>query len=139
MLLTACGLESVPPTPPMTMSPDATVGVKPVTASLKVIVMVIGETLVGLAVTELTITLEPAVSTFHVKEAGVGSMFPAASMVRTWKVWLPSLKPGYDCGLVQAVNEPLSSLHWKPATPEPPLSFPVKLKLALALLVGLVG
>ena len=29
----------------------------------------------------------------QVKPAGVGSVLPAASMARTWKVWLPSLRP----------------------------------------------
>ena len=29
----------------------------------------------------------------QVKPAGVGSTLPATSMARTWKVWLPSLRP----------------------------------------------
>jgi hypothetical protein len=32
-------------------------------------------------------------STVHVWLAGVGSMFPAGSVARTWKVWLPVVKP----------------------------------------------
>ena len=32
-------------------------------------------------------------SIVQVKEAGVGSTFPAASVARTWKVWLPSARP----------------------------------------------
>src|SRR5436190_20909743 len=60
------GLLSTPPTPPMTISPAATEGVKPVIDSLKVMVMVIGEILVGLLVTELMSTLGNAVSTIQV-------------------------------------------------------------------------
>ena len=33
-----------------------------------------------------------AVSTVHVWEAGVASVWPAASVARTWKVWLPSAR-----------------------------------------------
>ena len=33
------------------------------------------------------------VSTVHVCEAGVASVCPAASVARTWKVWLPSARP----------------------------------------------
>ena len=33
------------------------------------------------------------VSTVQVKLAGVGSALPAASVARTWKLWLPSAKP----------------------------------------------
>ncbi len=34
-----------------------------------------------------------AVSTVQVKLAGEASALPAASMARTWKVWLPSARP----------------------------------------------
>ena len=33
------------------------------------------------------------VSTVQEKLAGVGSVLPAASVARTWKVWLPEAKP----------------------------------------------
>ena len=33
------------------------------------------------------------VSTVHANAAGVGSTLPAASVARTWKVWLPSARP----------------------------------------------
>jgi hypothetical protein len=32
-------------------------------------------------------------STVHVWLAGVPSVFPAGSVARTWKVWLPAVKP----------------------------------------------
>jgi len=32
------------------------------------------------------------VSIVHVYEAGLASVFPAASVARTWKVWLPSAR-----------------------------------------------
>ena len=32
-------------------------------------------------------------SIVHVKEAGLASTLPAASVARTWKVWLPSARP----------------------------------------------
>ncbi len=32
-------------------------------------------------------------STVHVWLAGVASVFPAGSVARTWKVWLPAVKP----------------------------------------------
>ncbi len=33
------------------------------------------------------------VSTVQVKLAGVGSVFPAPSVARTWNVWAPSVRP----------------------------------------------
>ena len=41
-------------------------------------------------------------------------MFPAVSVARTVKVWLPSGVGPRVVGLVQAANVPLSSLHSKP-------------------------
>jgi hypothetical protein len=49
------------------------------------------------------------VSTLHAREAGVGSLFPAASVARTWKVWPPSDRPEYDFGLAQVANVAPSS------------------------------
>ena len=40
----------------------------------------------------------------QVKLAGVGSVLPAGSVARTWKVWLPLTKPLYVVGLVQEVK-----------------------------------
>jgi hypothetical protein len=74
-------------------------------------------------------------STVHVKTAGVGSVFPAGSVARTWNVWLPSTRLEYALGLVQAPNPPPSSWHWK----ELPASVDVKLKLAEVAFVGFEG
>src|SRR5262245_35929190 len=60
-------------------------------------------------------------------------------MARTWKVCNPSLRPVYDFALAQAAKLPASSLHSKLATPLPPVSEPLKLKLAELLLLGLDG
>jgi len=34
-----------------------------------------------------------AVPIVHVKDAGVASVLPAASIALTWKVWLPTARP----------------------------------------------
>lgn len=60
---------------------------------------------------------------------------PAASVARTWKVWLPLAKLLYACGLTQAANGPASRLHWKVL----PASVAVKVKLALVLLLTAGG
>src|SRR4051794_31823749 len=49
----------------------------------------------------------------HVWLAGVASLFPAASVARTSKVWLPSASAAVVCGLVQALQLPPSTRHWK--------------------------
>src|SRR5262249_23238521 len=49
--------------------------------------------------------------TVHVYVSGVASVLPAASVARTWKVWLPLARPVYDTPLVHDVNAALSSLH----------------------------
>jgi hypothetical protein len=43
---------------------------------------------------------------------------PAGSVATTRKVWLPSARPEYPCGLEQAVAAPPSSVHWKLAVSE---------------------
>ena len=43
-----------------------------------------------------------AAATVKAREAGLGSRLPAASLARTSKVWLASLKPEYDLGDEQA-------------------------------------
>src|SRR5439155_1341806 len=67
------------------------------------------------------------VSTVQLAVAGVGSALPALSVARTRKPWLPSARPLYACGLVQAVKAAPSRLHWKPARPLP-VSLPLKPK-----------
>ena len=42
-----------------------------------------------------------ATATVHVRAAGVLSMFPAASIARTRKVWLPAASAEYPFGEVQ--------------------------------------
>src|SRR5437899_10420441 len=66
------------------------------------------------------------VSMVQVKLAGVASMFPAGSIARTWKVWLPAASALYLFGLVHAANAPPSSLHSKVL----PALVAVKLKVA---------
>ena len=63
-------------------------------------------------------------------------MLPAASVARTWKVWLPAVKAGeIDSGLVQDVQLPPSTRHSKL---EPP-SEELKPKSGVVLLDGLDG
>lgn len=50
-------------------------------------------------------------SIVHVYDAGDGSVLVAASIARTWNVWLPSPRPLYDFGFVHGAHEPESSLH----------------------------
>ncbi len=57
------------------------------------------------------------VSTVQVKLAGVASVLPAASMARTWKVWLPSAGRYSSAGEAQATKLPASSLHSKVSRP----------------------
>jgi hypothetical protein len=74
------------------------------------------------------------VSTTQVAEAGL-PVFPAWSVARTRKVWLPSARPLYALGLAHALKLPPSRLHWKTL----PLSSLEKLRLALVAFVGLCG
>ena len=57
------------------------------------------------------IEAKAAYFTPQLREAGDPSAFPAASIARTWKVWLPMASPEYVVGLVHGVNTPVSSLH----------------------------
>jgi hypothetical protein len=86
----------------------------------------------GLAVIEVS---GGAASIVQVYPAGVGSVLPAGSVARTWKVWLPVESPEYAFGLVQIEKPPPSSWHWNVLPP----SVDVKLKLAAAEFVGLRG
>ena len=63
-------------------------------------------------------------------------MFPAASVARTVKVWLPSNAEPKVVGLVQAANAPLSSLHSKPSGTA---SLALKAKVGVGSLEGLSG
>ena len=72
-------------------------------------------------------------STVHVELAGVASTLPAASIARTWNVWLPDARPLSASGLEHAANGEPSRLHSNvPASSEP------RPKLGLPLL-GFVG
>ena len=63
-------------------------------------------------------------------------MLPAASVARTWKVWLPAVSAGeIDSGLVQDVQLPPSTWHSKLE----PGSLELKLKLGVVLLDGSDG
>jgi hypothetical protein len=73
------------------------------------------------------------VSIVHVELAAAPAL-PAASVALTWKVCEPSARPVYAFGLEQLANAPPSIAHWKVA----PAS-ELKLKVALALLLGFVG
>ena len=64
---------------------------------------------------EVMVVSGGVVSTVHEYVAGVGSVLPAASRARTWKVWLPSARPVYAAGLVQPVKAVPSMEHWKDA------------------------
>jgi hypothetical protein len=95
-----------------------------------------------LAPAELVVTAGPLVSVVsgavesivQAKEAGVASMFPAASLARTEKLCSPSARPAYSFGLVQASYAPASSAHSKlaPASELNP-------NAAVALFAGLLG
>jgi hypothetical protein len=67
--------------------------------------------------------------------AGVGSVLPAGSVARTWKVWEPSARAVYSCGLAQGAKAASSRAHWKLE----PASLEVKPKLALVLVVDVGG
>ena len=84
----------------------------------------------------MTVELGAVVSTSHVNVAGEASVFPATSVARTLKVWLPSARgPGYARGLAQPPQRPASSLHSKAE----PGSSAVNAKLAAVALVGSAG
>jgi hypothetical protein len=52
-----------------------------------------------------------AVSTVHVRPAGVGSGLPTASVARTSNVWLPSVRFSYVVGDTQATEGAPSRAH----------------------------
>jgi len=61
--------------------------------SLEVNVKVALVTFVGFAGADPILVSGALVSIVHVYEAGVGSVFPAGSVARTWKVCVPSVNP----------------------------------------------
>src|SRR5436189_5937658 len=71
----------------------------------------------------------------HVWLAGVASVFPAGSVARTSKVWLPSASAAVVCGLVHDDHAPPSTRHSKVE----PGSVELNAKLGVVLLEGLGG
>ena len=61
----------------------------------------------------VTVTVGGPRSIDHVWLAGLVSVFPAGSVARTAKVWLPSPSAAVVCGLVQALQLPPSMRHSK--------------------------
>ena len=62
-------------------------------------------------------------------------MFPAGSMARTWKLWVPTANPLNVAGLEQLVNPALSTLHSKVLS----AWFAVNVNVAVALVVIVPG
>ena len=84
---------------------------------------------------EVIVVSGARVSIVHVVLAGEASTFPAASVAFTWKVWLPSASPVYDCGLTHETNAAPSREHSKVLLP----SVEVKLNEGFGLLLGFDG
>ena len=76
-----------------------------------------------------------ATVTVHACVAGVASVFPAASVARTLKTWLPTATLAYTAGLVQDVNDAPSRAH---SNADPPSEL-AKVKLAVVTVVVLAG
>src|SRR6266481_4498361 len=75
-------------------------------------------------------------STVQVEPAGVASVFPAASVARTSKLWLPSPSAGESVwGEVQAVQPPPSMRH---SNVEPD-SLELKVNVGVVLFEGFEG
>ncbi len=99
--------------------------VTPVSFEVKLIVAFVEETSPeGAAV---IVVFGAVVSTVQEALAGDASVFPAASVARTWIVWVPCERPVRDNGLVAFVQDPLSSFLWK-VTPD---SFELKVTEAV--------
>src|SRR5262245_12024315 len=75
-----------------------------------------------------------ALTTVQLKRAAAPALF-VLSLACTKKVCSPFARPLYCCGLAQAANALPSRLHSKRTA----VASPVKLKLALRLVLGLVG
>ena len=99
--------------------------VTPVSFELKVTEAVVDETLPEGA--DIIVVFGIVVSTVQVALAGVASVFPAASIARTWIVCDPCERLESARGLVAVIQDPLSSFLWK-VTPD---SFEVKLTEAV--------
>jgi hypothetical protein len=89
----------------------------------------------GFAGLESIVVSGIVVSVVHVYVAGDASVFPAWSVARTSKVWLPSASDGSVCGLVQDAQLPPSTRH---ANVEP-ASLELKLNVGVSSLDGSGG
>ena len=69
----------------------------------------------------------------------IGPALPTLSVANKPSVWRPSTSGPKVAGDVHGRNAPASILHWKEATPEPVPSFPVKLNVALGLVLTVGG
>ena len=103
--------------------------------SLPVKVKVAEEPFDGFVGLDVMVVSGGAVSTVHVKLAGVGSTFVAASTARTWNVCDPSARPVYVCGLVQGAKPAPSRAQSNVA----PTSLEVNVNVAEVEFVGFVG
>ena len=125
-----CGLEHEDQLPPSIRHSN----VEPLSEELKLKLGVVS--LEGSPGCVSIVVLGAVRSTLQVWDAGDESVFPAGSVARTSKVWLPSLRAGEMlCGLEQDVQLPPSIRHSKVE----PLSEELKPKLGVVLLDGLAG
>jgi hypothetical protein len=90
---------------------------------------------VGFAGPAVIVVFGAVRSTVQVCCAGEPSTFPAGSVARTLKVWLPPASPVYVWGDAHAAKAEPSRLHWNVE----PASVDVKVKDAVVWFVGLVG
>src|SRR5262249_60401077 len=74
-------------------------------------------------------------SAVHVRLAGDASVLPAGSVARTSSVWLPSPSADVVSGLVQELQLPPSTRHWKLE----PVSDELKSKVGVASFDGSAG
>ena len=97
------------------------------------------ESLVGPCGPEVIVVFGAWVSTVKERAAGLWSVFVAASVARTWKVWGPSESAVAGVwvapGPLQGAKAPESKRHWKLA----PGSLEEKPKVGVESLVGLEG
>src|SRR5918999_297359 len=71
-------------------------------------------------------------ATFHSYLAGVGSKFPAASLARISRTWVPRVRSDHWSGEVHELYAVPSSAHWKVTFPAR-LSEPANSKVATVL------
>src|SRR5262245_59913964 len=87
-----------------------------------------------LVITVWLLATGAALITVHVRRAAAPALF-VLSLARTWKLCPPLARPVYCCGLAHVANGLPSRLHSKRTAVAPP----VKLKLALRLVLGSLG